>query len=89
MRSWKSAVNSVVPSMAPVHVLVPEHLAPRLHPLVAHVPGLLRLPPGEAELRRRLAPLAAGCFARGGCPYWMYCPARLALASFASDAPET
>ena len=36
MRSWKSAVNSVVPAIGAVHVLVPEHLSPRLHPLVAH-----------------------------------------------------
>jgi len=57
-------------------------------PNAPHVPGRLLLPPGRAGLRRRLTPLAAGCFALGACPYVMYCPARLALASFASDAPD-
>jgi len=36
----------------------------------------------------QLTPLAAGCFALGACPYWVYCPAPLALASLASDALE-
>jgi hypothetical protein len=53
----------------------------------AHAIGRTSLPPGEAGLRDALAPLAAGCFALGAWPYHTYCPARLALASFASDAP--
>jgi hypothetical protein len=56
---------------------------------VAHVSGHLRLPPGRAGLRRRLTPLAAGCFALVACPYLLVLSTLLALASFASGAPET
>src|SRR5439155_25868346 len=34
-----------------------------------HATGPLRLPLGEAELRRRVTPLAAGCCARVAWPY--------------------
>jgi hypothetical protein len=35
----------------------------------SRAPGRLLLKPGEVGLRRRLAPLAAGCRARGASPY--------------------
>src|SRR5262249_22103600 len=44
--------------------------------------------PPEPGSRRRLTTLAAGCVALGAWPYHAYCPARLALASFASAAPR-
>ena len=50
--------------------------------------GRLRLPPGDAGLRRRLTQLAAGCFALVARPSWFVLSTLLALASFASCAPE-
>jgi hypothetical protein len=47
----------------------------------------LWLPPGEAGLRQRLTPFAAGCIALAARPYHLHCPSRLALASFASGVP--
>src|SRR5260370_15594852 len=52
-------------------------------------PRRRRLPPREAQLRRRLTPLAAGCCARVAWSYCTYCPALRSLASLASDARET
>ncbi len=47
------------------------------------------LPAGGAGLRDRLTTLAARSCGLAACPYYLYCPARLALASLASAAPTT
>src|SRR6266540_2753336 len=51
-------------------------------------PRRRRLPPGEAGLRRRLTPLAAGRCALGASPYLGVLSSRLGLASFSSGARE-
>lgn len=55
----------------------------------AHATGRASLPSGEAGLGDALTPLEARGFALGAWPYHPYCPARRALAPFASDAPVT
>src|SRR5207247_7721853 len=71
----------------------PAGLSTRTNPVGLSARGGISRPwapellPSEARLRRRLAPLAAGCRARDACPYSGYCPARRPLASFASNAP--
>src|SRR5207244_3794815 len=52
-------------------------------------PRRRRLPPGEAGLRRRLAPLAARCCARGACACLVHSGARRSLAPLAIDARGT
>src|SRR5438874_4738458 len=53
------------------------------------VPGRPPLTAGGAGLRGGLTSLAAGCGARVACTHNLCCPARRALASFASAAPGT
>src|SRR5581483_2632315 len=56
---------------------------------LTRVPRRRRLPPSGAGLRRRLTTLAAGCCARSARAYYVYCPSRRSLASFATAARGT
>src|SRR3972149_4693009 len=58
---------------------------------LTRAPRRHRLPPGKARLRRRLPPLAAGCFARVARPYFFVLSTLRALAFFARflGSPES